>query len=66
MKQDLDNYLIRKKKRRRAISIVIITLFTAVCAMLLKECSQSFDEPYNKGYQPVDKVSLADKPEVLP
>ena len=66
MKEDLDNYLIRKKKRRRAISVVIITLIAAVCITLMKECSQSFNEPYNKGYQPVDKISLTDKPEVRP
>jgi len=65
MKEDLDNYLIRKRRIRRAISILVLTFIAAVCVMLIKECSQSFDEPYNKGYQPMDKASHINKPEVL-
>ena len=55
MKEDFDHYVKQKQRRRRMLKVLLITVFVAFCAVFIQECSQSFDQPYNKGYQPVDQ-----------
>ncbi len=56
MQKDFDRYLKQKQRNRRFRVVLLITLFATAAALSMRECSQSFDEPYNKGYQPVDQT----------
>ena len=55
MQKDLNHYLKQKQRKRRFLMILLITFITASALVLIRECSQSLDEPYNKDYQPVDQ-----------
>ncbi len=56
MQRDFNHFVQHKKKRNRFIAIFVLTIMSAAIVVLVQECSQSFDEPYNKGYQPMDKA----------
>ena len=56
MQRDFDHFVNHKKKRNRFIAIFLLTILSAAIVVLVQECSQSFDEPYNKDYQPMDKA----------
>ena len=56
MQRDFDHFVTHKKKRNRFIAIFILTILSAAIVVLVQECSQSFDEPYNKDYQPMDRA----------
>ena len=56
MQRDFDHFVNHKKRRNRFIVIFLLTILSAAIVVLVQECSQSFDEPYNKDYQPMDKA----------
>ncbi|MDQ7001460.1 MAG: hypothetical protein Q9N02_02085 [Ghiorsea sp.] len=56
MQRDLNHLVKHKKQRNRFIAIFVLTILAAMVVVLVQECSRSFDEPYNKGYQPMDKA----------
>ncbi|MDQ6980851.1 MAG: hypothetical protein Q9N62_11295 [Ghiorsea sp.] len=60
MQRDFDHFVKHKKQRNRFIAIFILTLLAAAIVVLVQECSQSFNEPYNKDYQPMDKARHLD------
>ncbi len=56
MQRDFNHFVRHKQRRNRFIIIFILTLLAAATVVLMQDCSQRFDEPYNKGYQPMDKA----------
>jgi len=56
MQKDLNRFIGHKKQRNRFITIFILTMLAAGIVVLVQECNQSFNEPYNKDYQPMDKA----------
>ena len=62
MQEDFNHFVKKKQKRKRFFSILILTILAAATAVLTQECNQSFDEPYNKGYQPMDGVKTDSTP----
>lgn len=56
MQRDFNHFVKHKKQRNRFIVIFVLTILAAAVVVLIQECSQSFDEPYNKDYQPMDKA----------
>jgi len=56
MREDFQQYVKQKKRRKRFLTILALTIVMAVSAVFMRECSQNFSEPYNKGYQPMDQA----------
>lgn len=56
MQRDFNHYVRHKKRRNRFIALVLVTLTAAATAVLIRDCAQSIDEPYNKEYKPMDKL----------
>ncbi len=54
MRHNLNQYIKRKQRKRRFWTILLLTILMAVSASLLHECQQSFQQPYNEDYQPMD------------
>jgi membrane-anchored protein YejM (alkaline phosphatase superfamily) len=55
MQRELNHLIRRKQKRKRFFVILAITVVTSIVAVSMRECSQNFQEPYNKDYKPLDK-----------
>jgi len=55
MQRDLNHLVRRKQKRKRILIILVITILASIIAVSMRECSQKFQEPYNKEYKPLDK-----------
>ncbi len=66
MQKNLNRHLKKKLRTRRFLYILLFTFIAAVTLVFLRECSQRFDEPYNKGYHPVDKSSVTSDMRDLP
>ncbi|MDX8386904.1 MAG: hypothetical protein R8M46_00015 [Ghiorsea sp.] len=62
MQKDFNHYIKKKQRRQRFFTILIITILAASTAVLMQECNQNFDEPYNKGYQPMDGIQNSSTP----
>ena len=56
MQRDLNHLIRRKKKLKRFVIILVLTMLASIIAVSMRECSQSFQEPYNKDYKPLDKI----------
>jgi len=56
MSTNLNKYIKRKQRKRRFWTILLLTLSMAFTALIARDCSQSFDQPYNKDYQPFDQM----------
>ncbi|MDQ6988898.1 MAG: hypothetical protein Q9M19_03370 [Mariprofundaceae bacterium] len=56
MRNSLNSYIKRKQRKRRFWTILLLTIFMAISATLFHECKQSFDQPYNKDYRPLDRA----------
>jgi len=56
MQRDFNHFVRHKQRRHRFLIIFILTLLAAITVVFVQECSQSFNEPYNKDYQPMDKA----------
>jgi hypothetical protein len=55
MQRELNPLKRRKQKRKRFFVILAITVVASIVAISMRECSQKFQEPYNKDYKPLDK-----------
>ena len=56
MQRDLNHLIRRKQKLKRFFIILLVTIIASIIAVSMRECSQSFQEPYNKDYKPLDKI----------
>ena len=57
MQKDFNHYHKLKKRRKRFFAILIVTMLMAAAAVFMRECNQNLDQPYNKGYQPMDQAN---------
>jgi len=58
MQRDLDRMLIRRRRLKRGIVLVSALFLLAAVLVWSRACSDRFQEPYNKGYQPLDERRL--------
>ncbi|MDX8384361.1 MAG: hypothetical protein R8M45_09785 [Ghiorsea sp.] len=65
MSGDLHQYLKRKKRKRRIWTLLILTAVMASTAVLVRECNQSLDQPYNNEYRPLDQADKVSVPRDL-
>ena len=56
MQEDLQHFKAQKQRRKRLLTILVISILMALTTVFIQECNQNFDEPYNKGYQPLDQT----------
>jgi hypothetical protein len=62
VQKDFNHYVKTKQKRKRFFFILLLTILAAATTVLVQECSQSFDESYNKEYQPMDGIKHNSSP----
>lgn len=58
MQRDMARFRRRKRRMRRALAILGITLMAAFVAVGVRNCADRFKDPYNKGYHPLDEQRL--------
>jgi len=55
MQRQLDQMRRRKRRQRRFVAVIFISLLTALAVVGMRACSDGFRGPYNQGYQPMDE-----------
>jgi|GEM_PF-1868691 len=55
MQHDLDRMRRKRRTRRRLVAVTLLTLLLAMTVVTMRTCSESFNRPYNQGYQPMDQ-----------
>jgi len=56
MQKDYHRYIKHKQRWGRFWFILVLIFLTTAAGLLLYDYNQSFEEPYNKGYQPMDQI----------
>ena len=54
MQKDLDRLWKRKRRMKRVLLVLGLTIVAALLVVGVRTCSEQFQEPYNKDYRPVD------------
>jgi hypothetical protein len=54
VQKDLDKLRRNKRRLHRVMAILAITALAAVIVVGVRACSEQYQEPYNKGYHPLD------------
>ncbi|MFC1542270.1 hypothetical protein ACFL4M_00090 [Pseudomonadota bacterium] len=54
MQKDLDRLWKRKRRTKRVLLVLGLTIVAALLVVGVRTCSEQFQEPYNKDYRPVD------------
>jgi len=54
MQKDLDRLRRSKRRLHRVLAILAVTAVAALVVVGVRSCSDQFQEPYNKGYHPMD------------
>lgn len=61
MQNDVNRLIHRKKMIRRFVFLLLLSAGMAVFATYMRDCSQTFEEPYNKDYRPMDQQDKSNK-----
>jgi len=56
MQKDYHRYIKHKQRWKRFWVILLLIFLTTAAGILLHDYNQSFEEPYNKDYQPMDQT----------
>jgi len=54
MQHDLDRLRKHRQFRHRLLGVLAISVLAALSVVIMRSCADQFNEPYNKGYHPMD------------
>jgi len=54
MQKDLNRLWKRKRRMHRVMVISIISIIAALLIVGVRSCGEQYQDPYNKGYHPMD------------